>query len=191
MATVETTRETSVRRARRVEASPTTSTRWTGHRTASEAARLGHEAFGQLAPFFARRVDFARALGISPPALRQWLHAPPARPRQDTIRRVSQLRDVAVAAAAWVTDPHQVGEWLLAPHAELRGAVPAELAQTLPSEGVALLVDDMALIAPRERATAGEVTMSVDRLRQTLSTLRAPAIAPAEPVDAVDLSDFD
>ena len=148
-------------------------------------------AFGQLAPFFARRVDFARALGISPPALRQWLTAPPARPRQDTIRSVLQLRDVAVAAAAWVADPRQVGHWLLAPHPELRGAVPAVLARTLPPDGVALLVDDMALIAPRERATPDEVTMSVDRLRQTLNQLRAPAIPAAEPVEEIDLSDFD
>jgi hypothetical protein len=104
---------------------------------------------------------------------------------------VRQIRDVAVAAGRWVSDPHQVGEWLLSPHPQLLGAVPAEMARDLPPEGVELLVDDMALIAPQERAKAGSVTMSVDLLREALRDLRVPTIRAAEAPGDVDLSDFD
>ena len=160
-------------------------------RNLSEPTRRAHQAFAELEPFFATKTDFARALGWSSPTLRQWLDTRPSRPREDTVRSLLQLRDVAVAAGKWLSDPHGVGEWLVSPHPQLLGAVPAELARDLPAEGVELLVDDMALIAPKEQAKPGSVTMSVDLLRETLRKLRAPGIRPAEPAGEVDLSDFD
>lgn len=191
METVEKPKTTSTRRVKRADRPRPTKTRRTRTRTPSESTRRAQQAFAELEPFFATKADFARALGWSTPTLRQWLETQPARPREDTVRSVLQLRDVAVAAGKWVSDPHQVGEWLLSPHPQLLGAVPGEMARDLPAEGVELLVDDMALIAPQERAKPGSVTMSVDLLRETLRKLRAPAIRPAEPTGEVDLSDFD
>jgi hypothetical protein len=123
--------------------------------------------------------------------MRQWLEGPPARPRLQSVQDVLQLRDVAKAAGRWVSDPLQVGDWLLSPHPDLRGAVPAELALDLPSEGVELLLNDMALIAPRERVATGRVEMSVEDLKATLRDLAAPPVSATKPATAVDLSDFD
>jgi hypothetical protein len=191
METVEKPRTTSARRVKRADRPGPAQTRRTRARRPSESARSAQQAFAELEPFFATRTDFAQALGWSTPTLRKWFEAQPARPRTDTVRRVLQLRDVAVAAGRWVSDPHQVGEWLLSPHPQLLGAVPAEMARDLPPEGVELLADDMALIAPQEQAKPEGVTMSVDLLRETLRKLRVAAIRAAESPGEVDLSDFD
>lgn len=160
-------------------------------RAPSAEALEAHKAFQELQPFFSTRTDLARALGWSLPTLRKWFTAQPTRPRQDSARDLVQLRDLAVAAGKWVSDPLQAGEWLLAPHPRLRGAVPSRMAVALPPEGVALLVDDMALIAPQERLNPQSVEMSIDLLRKTLREIRAPTIAPANPPAEADLSDFD
>jgi hypothetical protein len=80
---------------------------------------------------------------------------------------------------------------LLDPLPELRGAIPARLAVDLPREGLELLIDDMALIAPRQRATPQSAEMSVDLLRDTLAKLRVRSVPPVLAVGDVDLSDFD
>jgi hypothetical protein len=116
--------------------------------------------------------------------MRQWFEGPPARPRVRSTQDVLQLRDVAKAAGRWVSDPLQVGDWLLSRHPDLRGAVPAELAIDLPAEGVELLVNDMALIAPRERVATGRVEMTVEDLKATLRDLAAPPISAAKPATA-------
>jgi hypothetical protein len=193
MKTVEKPRATSSPRIKRADRPRPTQTRGSRTRTRnpSESTRRAHQAFAELEPFFATKADFARALGWSTPTLRHWLETRPARPREDTVRSLLQLRDVAVAAGKWLSDPHEVGKWLVSPHPQLLGAVPAELARDLPAEGVELLVDDMALIAPQEHAKPGSAAMSVDLLRETLRKLRAPVIRLAEPTGEADLSDFD
>lgn len=191
METVEKIRPKALARVKRADGARAATPRRTRGRAPSEATLRAHEALAQLEPFFATKTDLARALGWTAPTLRQWLESRPARPRQDTIRSVMQLRDLAVAAGKWVSNPQQVGEWLLSPHPQLRGAVPAEMARSLPAEGVELLVDDMALIAPQERAKPGSAAMSLDLLRETLRQLRAPAIRSVDPIGEADLSDFD
>jgi hypothetical protein len=102
----------------------------------SAHALEAHQAFAELQAFFGTKTALAAALGWSLPTLRGWFDSVPTRPREESIRDVIQLRDLAVAAGKWVSDPLQVGEWLLAPLAELRGSVPARLAVDLPPEGL-------------------------------------------------------
>lgn len=160
---------------------------------ASQDAVRAHTAVHDLQLYFAARGELRKALGWSAPTLRQWLaDKPPARPRSQNVQAALQLLDVAVAAARWVADPKTVGEWLLEPNAALRGAVPAEIAVELPRESVDLFIDDMALVAPRERALPTPIKLTADTLRDALRELSLPAIAsrPQRQVDA-DLSDFD
>lgn len=162
-------------------------------RAASQDAVCAHTAVHELQRYFATRGQLQKALGWSAPTLRQWLaNEPPARPRVQNIQAALQLRDVAVAANRWVADPTAVGQWLLEPNADLRGAVPAEIAVELPRESVDLFIDDMALVAPRERALPTPIKLTADTLRETLQELSLPAMAlrPQRSVEA-DLSDFD
>ncbi|MHB8693123.1 MAG: hypothetical protein ACYDHH_17945 [Solirubrobacteraceae bacterium] len=157
----------------------------------SAHALEAHRAFAELQPFFDTKTALAKALGWSLPTLRGWFDSVPTRPREGSARDVIQLRDLAVAAGKWVSDPLQVGEWLLSPLPELRGSVPSRLAVELPPEGVELLISDIALIAPRQRATLRSTKMSVDQLRETLAKLKVRSLPPVAAVGEVDLSDFD
>lgn len=153
-----------------------------------------HGAVRELERYFDTRAQLQKALGWSAPTLRQWLaDKPPARPRAQNVQAALQLLDVAVAASRWVADPKTVGEWLLDPNPDLRGAVPAEIAVELPRESVDLFIEDMALVAPRERALPGPTKLTPDTLRQALEELRLPAVAPGSRSarGRADLSDFD
>lgn len=157
----------------------------------SPEAQTAHEAFVDLQPFFATKTDLAAALGWSLPTLRHWVDSAPTRPRTASVHDLTQLRDVALAAAKWVSDPLCVGDWLLTPLPELLGSIPARLAVELPREGVDLLINDMVLIAPKQHVSPASGTMSVELLRQTLEKLKAAPIRPRVASGAVDLSDFD
>lgn len=162
-----------------------------GRDSPSAQALEAHRALAELQRFFDTKTALAKALGWSLPTLRGWFASAPTRPRHESIRDVIQLRDLAVAAGKWVSDPLQVGEWLLAPLPELRGSIPARLAVDLPADGVELLINDMVLIAPRQRATPQSAKMSVDLLRETLAQLKVTSLPPVGAVGEVDLSDFD
>jgi hypothetical protein len=149
-------------------------------------------AFGELAAFFASRRQLEDALGWSAPTVRQWLSDDlPARPRAESVRGVERLLAVCRAAGRWVSDPRRVGDWVITPHPELGDVAPAVMVQRLGDEAVAMLVENMARIAPRERVAPEPPDLSIETLRATLESLGTRANAAAEPVADIDLSDFD
>jgi len=162
------------------------------HREPSSGALAAHGAVRELRRFFRAQKDLQTALGWSAPTLREWLaEDPPSRPRVGNIRAALQLRDVAVAAGAWVSDPLTVGDWLLEPNGDLRGAIPAEIAVGLPRESVDLFIGDMALVAPRERALRGSVHLTPETLREALRDLAVKPMPARGGDGAVDLADLD
>ncbi len=100
---------------------------------------------------------------------------------------------VALASAAkrWVSDPWQVGDWLLEPNPRLGGVIPTQVIDVLGEEGLQKLIGTMAEIAPQERVSPDPVELDEDALRATLDRLGAPTIADIESSGEVDLSDFD
>jgi hypothetical protein len=100
------------------------------------------------------------------------------------------LLDVANAASRWVSDPWDVGDWLLQAHPALGNASPTQVIDVLGSEGAKTLIQGMAVIAPREHASVDDVDLDPDALRETLREIGAPSIPEGSPAD-VDLSDFD
>lgn len=157
-------------------------------RTPSEKARQVGEAFAELQEYFPRPKQLREALEWSAPTLRHWLQEQgPARPRASSVERVFHLRDVAREAASWVSDPCQVGEWLVAPNPALRDVSPARVVALLGQEGVDQLVARMPSIAPREWALPEPVEVSPDELRATLRSLGAPVLGEVPNVDDADI----
>jgi len=109
----------------------------------------------------------------------------------ESVEHVFVLLDIAKAAQRWVSDPLQVGDWMLEPNPGLGNATPAHAVRELGQEGAQDLVGHMETIGPRERVATAPVELNADELRETLRRLGAPSIAPASPSDTADLSDFD
>jgi hypothetical protein len=107
------------------------------------------------------------------------------------VERVFLLHDLASVAKTWVSDPYQVGDWLLESNESLRNATPTQVVDVLGKEGVQQLIEHMAVIAPRERVSPHDVDLDADALRETLRQLGAPSITDMEGSGEVDLSDLD
>lgn len=162
-------------------------------RVPSADARRGVNAFQELRRFFANPSDLRHALGWSAPTLRQWTdESPPARPRRTTVQRILDTLAVAESAAVWVSDPTDVGWWLLTRRPELHDRSPSECLDVLGTAAAELLVEQMARIAPSERSS-GRAEISIDVLRETLEAIAVRQVRRATPTPAadVDLSDFD
>lgn len=161
-------------------------------RAPSETAKQAVLAFGELRRFFRATAQLRASLGWSAPTLRCWIGGRgPARPRARSADRVLLILDVARSAGRWVSDPYQVGDWLLEANTDLMGLTPTQVIDVLGREGADWLVSHMALIAPRERVSLEEVDIDADALRDTLQQMEAPAIADIEPSGEVDLSSLD
>jgi hypothetical protein len=108
-----------------------------------------------------------------------------------SVERVFLLVALARAAKVWVSDPWQVGDWLLESHPSLGGASPTQVVDVLGEEGVQKMIESMVAIAPRERVSPEPVDLDQDALRATLDRLGDPAITKIESGGHVDLSDVD
>lgn len=160
-------------------------------RVPSETAKLANDAFAELRRYFRTAAQLGRALQWSAPTLRTWsLAEGPARPRLHSVERIFHLNALAGAARRWVSDPHQVGDWLLEPNERLGNVTPVRVVHVLGQEGVDGLINNMAAIAPRERVSTDDVELDADALRETLRHLGAPSIADAKGGDEADLSDL-
>jgi hypothetical protein len=161
-------------------------------RAPSGTAKRAVDAFGELRRFFRTSVQLRAALRWSSPTLRVWtVGQGPARPRAHSVERVFLILDVARAAKRWVSDPYQVGDWLLEPNASLGDVTPAQVIDGLGREGAEGLIKHMALIAPRERVSLADVDLDADALREALQQLEVPAITDIERSGELDLSDLD
>ncbi len=192
METLERKTEVLASRVARVRTRRAAASGQAGGRVASETARHAAAAFAELRRFFRSSSQLQKALSWSAPTLRSWIgeHGP-LRPRAHSVERVLLLVELASAAKKWVSDPWQVGDWLLEPQPNLGGVSPTQVVDVLGAEGVHKMIDSMAVIAPRERVSSDPVDLNEDALRATLDRLGAPTIADIEPSGEVDLSDFE
>lgn len=161
-------------------------------RAPSDEARRANEALRGLRRYFRTQAQLQRALHWSAPTLRSWIiEEGPARPRAHSVEQVLLLYELASAAGRWVSDPFQVGEWVLEPNESMGNVTPAQVLEVLGNEGVQLLIEHMAVIAPRERISPDDVDLDPDALRETLKQLGTPPITDIEGSGEVDLSDLD
>lgn len=166
-------------------------------RVPTKSALEAQHAFSRLRGYFATAAALGRALGWSAPTVLAWMQdgRTPARPRESSVEMVHAMLLIADAAREWVSDPFDVGEWLVTPVDELGGLPPCKVVQSYEpkAEGAKWLVSRLARIAPRTRKRRELGDLDFEAVSEILDAFDAGEVEGVQRVDgdALDLTMFD
>lgn len=166
-------------------------------RVATYIAVEAQRDFARLRGYFETAADLGRALGWSAPTVRKWMNADltPNRPRESSVEILRAILLVANEARNWVSDPFDVGAWLVTPIHDLADLTPAEVVHSHDAkrDGANWIISRLPSIAPRSRRRNVPKKIDFEAVAEVLSAFDTKAFAEIEPISAheVDLSMFD